>query len=75
MGNIQREELPINFRLRRRKACRPVQRISRVQPRIPHRKKFLVIMGVVLPGERRNIRLKERGACAMICGYMKFIWK
>ncbi len=46
-----------------------------VQPKIPQRKKFLVIMGVVLPGKGRNIRLKERGACAMIWGYMEFVWK
>lgn len=41
----------MSFRLRMRKACRPVHRISMVQPRIPHRKKFFVIMGIVMSEE------------------------
>ncbi len=44
MGNIQREERPVSFRLRTRKACRLVQRISIAQPIIPHRKKFCLII-------------------------------
>lgn len=39
MGNIQKEECPISFIWRRLREVRPVQKISRHQPRRPQRRK------------------------------------